>query len=405
MYIPENLHFAELTSDVDILMSGGIAGMAPGSSFEADPLGWLDSAAASGRGVGWIAPNQLCVFDADAARRLLKNEDGLFVPHSDFFGPIEGALAPRPAQVALARECLALAQRHVRSLDWTAHVDSLGDRSLWPGAGNRMMLAMMRPVLASSDRSPAIHAALDFILEDRIANRHGPQRRRWFQSFRRFQLAGAILSQASAPERAGDPVDVLDVIARAQSGMRDEGLVHLYLAFVFALAGSVGFSLGWALLLAVRNGRTGSPPPDIVREALRLYPVAWLLGRTPVGEAEIMGERVSPSDEIVISPYGVHRNPAYWPEPAAFRPERWHGKVDRRAWLPFGVGSQSCVAASLSIDVASAVLGEILRRPVSIEGGDGPPSVRAALASPAFTLLRDLRPDQVSRAPPAPAAA
>lgn len=370
-------------------MSGGTARTVPGSSFDADPLGWLEAAAAEGRGVGWIAPDQLCVFDADAARSLLKNEDGLLVPHSDFFGPIEHALAPRTAQVALARECLALVQRHLRRLDWTAHVEALGARSPWPGAGNRMMLAMMRPVLASPDRSPAIHAALDFILEDRIANRHGPRRRQWFRPFRRFQLARAILKEAAAP-RGGDPADVLDVIARAQGGMRDGGLVHLYLAFVFALAGSVGFALGWGLLLAIRNGRTGSPPADLVREALRLYPVAWLLGRTPVREAEIMGERVSPSDEIVISPYGVHRNPAYWPEPADFRPERWHGKLERRAWLPFGVGSQSCVAAALSIDVASTVLGEILRRPVSVEGGDGPPSIRAALAAPAFTLLREV---------------
>jgi hypothetical protein len=43
----------------------------------------------------------------------------------------------------------------------------------------------------------------------------------------------------------------------------------------------------------------------------------------------------------------------------------------------------------LSIDAASDALQAILRRPVSIEGGDGPPSVRAALAPPAFTLLRE----------------
>ena len=304
MYIPGNLDFVELTSDVDILMSGGIAGIAPGSSFEANPLGWLDSAAAVGRGIGWISPNQLCVFDAEAARRLLRNEDGFLLQHSDFFGPIDGALAPRAAQVALARECLALVQRHARGLDYAAHADSLGARSPWPGAGNRMMLAMMRPVLASPDRSPAIHAALDFILEDRIANRHGPQRRRWFRLFRQFQLARAILKQTTATERRGDPADILDVIARAQGGMRDEGLVHLYLAFVFALAGSVGFALGWALLLAVQSGRTAAPPADMLREALRLYPVAWLLGRTPLREAEILGERVSPSDEVVVSPYG-----------------------------------------------------------------------------------------------------
>ncbi|HEX8125275.1 MAG TPA: cytochrome P450 [Allosphingosinicella sp.] len=370
-------------------MGGAIVGIARGSSFEADPLGWLDAAALDGRPVRWLAPARLCVLDADLARTLLRNEDGMLVRHSDFFGPAEGALGPRAAQVALGRECLGLVQRHLRGIDRTAHVEALGDRSLWPGAGNRLMLGVIRPALARPGRSPALHAALDFILDDRIANRHGARRLlRWPRFLRRIQLARVILKEADAPRNDGEAVDLLDLVAGAKSGMSDGALVHLYLALVFALAGSVGFALGWALLLAVRHGRTGSPPPDLVREALRLYPVAWLLARNPVAEAEIMGERVSPSDEIVISPYGVHRNPAYWPEPGAFRPERWRGKVDRRAWLPFGAGSQSCVAASLTIDVASDILGEIFSRPVSIEGGDGPPSIRAALAAPQFTLVR-----------------
>lgn len=371
-------------------MSGGTAGAAPGSIFEADPLGWLDAAVMSGRGVMRISPNHLCVFDADAARSLLKNENGLLVQHSDFFGPMEGALAPRTAQVALARDCHALAQRHVRRLDWTAHVQALGGRSLWPGAGNRLMLGMMRPVLARPNRSPAIHAALDFIVENRIVARHGPQRRRWTQIFRRFQLARTILKEAAASGQRSNSTDVLDIIASAHNGMSDEALVHLYLALVFALVGSIGFALGWALLLAVKHDRTASLPPDIVREGLRLYPVAWLLGRTPAREFEILGEQVSPSDLITISPYGVHRSPVFWPEPGAFRPERWHGKIDRRAWLPFGAGSQSCVAASLTVEVASHVLGAILQRRVSIEGGNGPPSVRAALAPPSFKLIRDV---------------
>ena len=369
-------------------MSGGTAGTATGSDFDADPLGWLDSAAAEGVAARWTSPNQLCVIDPDAARRLLRNEQGFLVEHSDFFGPPDAALGPRPAQVALARECHAMVQRHARALDWAAHADSLGPRSLWPGAGNRLMLGAMRPLLAAPDRSAAIHRALDFILEDRIANRHGPRRRRWTRPFHRFQLARAILREAGAERRSGEPADLLDIVARAQGGMGDRGLVHLYLALVFALAGSIGFALGWALLLAVRHGRTGAPPADLVREALRLYPVAWLLERTPAREALVLGERVSPADVIAISPYGVHRNARCWPRPDEFLPERWQSGADRRAWIPFGAGPQSCVAASLSIDIAARILEALLDRPVSAEGGDGAPSVRAALASPAFTLVR-----------------
>jgi hypothetical protein len=358
-------------------------------SFETDPLAWLDAAAAEECRVRWISPDQLCVLDAEVARSLLKNADGAVVQHSDFFGPVESALAPRSAQMAAARAAHALVQKHVRELDWQAHVEALGSSSHWPGAGNRLMLEIMRPVLASSRRSRALHKALDFILEDRIAHRHGPRRRLWPRFLRRVQLARAILHEAKASKQnVGDAEDVLDIIANADGTMSHDGLVHLYLALVFALAGSIGFTLGWALLLAIRCGRTGSPSPFLVREALRLYPIAWLIGRTPAEEAEVLGERVSPTDLIAISPYGIQRNPLFWSEPTAFRPERWHGKSDRTAWLPFGTGSQSCVAASLSVEVASRLLSEILQGPVSIIGRDGPPSVRAALAPPAFELLR-----------------
>ena len=368
-------------------MSGGMAGIEPGSAFEADPLGWLDSAAREGAAKRWITPRQLCILDAEAARALLRNEDGLLVAHSDFFGPQEEALGPRAAQIALARACHALIQAHVRSLDFEAEAESLGARSLWPAAGNRLLFRMIRPVLASADRPPAIHAALDHVLEDRIANRSGRRKGPLARLLRRVWLARAILRESSR-SRPGPARDVLDIIADAKAGMKDGGIVHLYLALVFAAAGSVAFALGWSLLLALRNGRADSPPQDLVREALRLYPVAWLLERSPAGAAEIAGEALTPDHVIVISPYAVHRSAAHWPEAEAFLPERWQSGADRRAWLPFGAGPQSCVAASLSVDIAAQLLGAILAKGARIEGGDGPPSVKAALAPPEFILHR-----------------
>lgn len=353
------------------------------------PLGWLDDVASDGRGARWISPGELCVYDAEIGRALLKNDDGRLIDHSDFFGPIERALAPRAAQVALARACLGLVQQQVRTADFIAHVDALDRRSDWPKAGNALLLAIMRPILAAPRRSAAFQAALDGLVANRILSRHERARGKLRRAVDRFRFARALLKEMANARPAEPPDDILDVLLLREFRMGEETRIQLYAAFVFALVGSIGFALGWSLLLALRHGKAAQPAPHIVREALRLFPVAWLLERRVRAEQEILGERLCPGDRILISPYAIHQNPAYWAAPRDFRPERWHGKVERGAWMPFGAGGQSCIAASLSIEVASALLERLLQRAVRIEGGEGPPSMGAALAPPRFTLVAD----------------
>ena len=356
--------------------------------YTVDHLAWLDDAATDNNGVRWMSPRELCIVDAELARSLLKNEyDGL-IEHSDFFGPIETALRPRSAQVEIAREVHALVQAHQRSIGPAACVQGIGRRSEWPAAGNLLVLELMLPVLASSDRSPAFHRALRGLVAQRIVGRFNRQPGRVARLVDRFRFANAVVSEAADMQPRHLPVDILDVLTADGRRIGDETIVHLYAAFVFALVSSVGLALAWAVLLAVRHGKTGAPPRHIVQEALRLYPITWLLERGASREIEIAGERVSPDAAIVISPYAVHRNPHYWDKPTCFLPERWAGKIDRRAWIPFGAGTQSCVAASLSIELAATIVAAVLARPVAIEEHDAGPSIGAALAPGRFSLLR-----------------
>jgi cytochrome P450 len=170
--------------------------------------------------------------------------------------------------------------------------------------------------------------------------------------------------------------------------MSDAALTHLFTAFVFALVSSVGLTLAWSLLLAVRHGKTSAPPRHLVQEALRLYPIAWLLERAASREIELGNARVAPDHAIVVSPYAVHRNPRYWERPNEFLPERWEARIDRRAWIPFGAGSQGCIAGSLSIDLASATLEALLALRCTVEQPDTRPLTGAALAPARFTLVR-----------------
>lgn len=355
-------------------------------NFRRDPLGWLDDAARDGRGVRWMSRRGVCIYDAEIARALLRNDGGRMIDHSDFFG--NGALAPRrEVQIALARQAYALVHEHVQNMDCQRFVSALGRRSEWPRAGNALLLDIMRPVLAAPWRSRAFHQALDTMVGAQILSRHEPAPGTIRRIRDRFRFYRTVVGEAAgAEEKPTNKRDLLEVIRSYGREIDETALVHLYAGFVFATVGSIGFALGWAVLQAVRQLKTEHHPAHIVLEALRLYPIAWLFERRLRQPDVILGERVVPTQAVMISPYAVHRNPVYWKEPTHFLPERWSASADRSAWLPFGVGDHGCVAAGLSVGLASRLLSEILGRDPEIESGDGRPSLGAALAPPRFIL-------------------
>ncbi|HSU82143.1 MAG TPA: cytochrome P450, partial [Thermoanaerobaculia bacterium] len=61
---------------------------------------------------------------------------------------------------------------------------------------------------------------------------------------------------------------------------------------------------------------------QVAEEAMRLYPPFWFYTRTSHADGEIGGYFVPGGALILLCPYATHRNPAYWEEPEAFRPER-----------------------------------------------------------------------------------
>lgn len=351
-----------------------------------DPLGWLDDAARDGRGVRWVSRREVCIYDADAARALLRNDGGRMVDHSDFFG--NGALAPsREVQIALSRQAYALIHEHVQNLDCRRFVSTLARRSEWPRAGNALLLEIMRPVLAGPWRSRAFHEALDAMVAARILGRHAPVLGIVRRIRDRFRFYRAVVGEAAkSADTPTNERDLLEAIGSYGHEIDERALAQLYAGFVFATVGSIGFALGWAVLQAIRQQKAQHHPTHIVLEALRLYPIAWLFQRRLRQPDVILGERILPTQTVTISPYAIHRNPAYWQEPTGFLPERWSASADRSAYLPFGAGDHGCVAAGLSVGLASRLLSEILARDPEIESGDGRPSIGAALAPPRFIL-------------------
>jgi cytochrome P450 len=69
---------------------------------------------------------------------------------------------------------------------------------------------------------------------------------------------------------------------------------------------------------------------------------------------------------VAISPYVLHRNPQYFPNPELFDPERWtrqnEAKLPRYAYLPFGAGPHICIGNHFAMLEAQLVLATLAQR-------------------------------------------
>ena len=96
---------------------------------------------------------------------------------------------------------------------------------------------------------------------------------------------------------------------------------------------------------------------------MRSRPVIPIIGRR-VKKPWDMGEYRLPAETaVLISILLVHHREDVYPEPFAFRPERFLGvKPGTYTWLPFGGGTRRCLGASLALAEQRVVLEAIARR-------------------------------------------
>ena len=105
---------------------------------------------------------------------------------------------------------------------------------------------------------------------------------------------------------------------------------------------------------------------QVFTEAMRLYPPAWLLAREAMAPVEIAGWSVPHGAMCLLSPYATHRDPAWFPEPERFLPERWEaGQGSERpkyAYFPFGGGSRSCAGEAFAWMEGTLLLAGLARQ-------------------------------------------
>lgn len=369
----------------------------PKERFQVDPFGFFEREYPGSDGILPIGEKELFVGDPQAARTVLANHAGLYQEHSDFFHTREGLFGPRAAQVRIRRQSRALLSRYLESQGREGVASflkaNLGSKSEWPDAGNYLAYHFLRPMLLAPDSPQKLASLLDEIVARAVlanARSRQPIWRRMLLQFRTtLRLSNAIEArQALARET---PLDLLDVVAcNGTEGQSPSALAEVYLSFLFAVAGSVGFALAWSVYLLGGHPDRNVQPKWVVQEALRLWPVAWQLGRRPAAEHDLAGKKITPADEVVVCPYLVHRNAEFWPDPNAFVPQRWADSDTRRnpAYIPFGFGPHRCIAAELSTQLVSDMLGIMMESPsLSIIVHSHNPTIAAALAPPAFSLI------------------
>jgi cytochrome P450 len=99
----------------------------------------------------------------------------------------------------------------------------------------------------------------------------------------------------------------------------------------------------------------------VVKETMRLCPAAPIVVRKLLEPMELGGYEIPAGTTVAPCVHLVHRNPAVYPEPLAFRPERF---LERPAgtytWIPFGGGVRRCLAAPYAQMLMKQVIGTVV---------------------------------------------
>jgi cytochrome P450 len=115
----------------------------------------------------------------------------------------------------------------------------------------------------------------------------------------------------------------------------------------------------------------------VVREIMRLYPSAYVVGREAIAPCELGGFHVPAGGTILMSQWAVHRDPRWYENAEQFQPERWADGLERRlpkfAYFPFGGGPRVCIGNHFALMEAALVLAALARNwRVSVPDGEQP---------------------------------
>ncbi len=206
---------------------------------------------------------------------------------------------------------------------------------------------------------------------------------RWKPVRRRLAAVDDILLPEIARRRAAPDLeqrgDILSLLLQATdedgNPMSDRELRDELMTLLVAGHETTANSLSWALERLIRHpdalqrlqdevraGESDAWLDAVCRETLRLCPVISIVVRELQEPVEIAGHLIPKGARVVPCIHLVHRRPEIYPDPDAFKPERWLGQTPGTyTWIPFGGGVRRCLGASFALFEMKTILGEIVR--------------------------------------------
>lgn len=179
------------------------------------------------------------------------------------------------------------------------------------------------------------------------------------------------------------------------TAVRDTGLdtVEQVRVALSAAYDTTAHTLAW-LLWHLADAAV-DPPTDaaarrrLIDETLRLYPAGWVGSRVCVRDTAFDGRRIPAGTLVLYSPYLTHRDPGLWPDPLAFRPERFARPPSPFTFIPFAAGERRCLGMHLARLLLTTVVEVVTEdRPLRRLAGDPTPRAGLTLAPSGPLRLR-----------------
>jgi cytochrome P450 len=216
-----------------------------------------------------------------------------------------------------------------------------------------------------------------------LASRRFGGRGPWAKFEKQLNEADDLLYAEIAEHRANgnyeEREDILSLLMQAEfedgSGMSDTDLRDQLMTLLLAGHETTATALAWTFDLLLRHPRELGRLRDsfeqgeddylraTISESLRLRPVVPLAGRRLNVDLVADGLTLPAGTDVTPAIWLAHTRADSFPEPFAFRPERFlEGSPDTYAWIPFGGGIRRCIGAAFAEFEMRIALREVLTR-------------------------------------------
>jgi len=278
-----------------------------------------------------------------------------------------------------------------------AEIDSwpLGERfAIHPRMQAVTLEVILRVVfgVAEGPRLERLRVVLTEVLEETaspftqligLAGRRFGGRGPWARFEDKLRAADELLYAEIAEHRRREDLaerdDMLSLLMQARfedgSEMSDEDLRDQLMTLLLAGHETTATALAWTFDLLLRHPRELARLREsleagedeylraTISESLRLRPVVPLAGRRLNADLEAGGLSLPAGTDVTPAIWLAHTRAESYPEPFAFRPERFlEEPPDTYAWIPFGGGIRRCLGAAFAEFEMRIVLREVLTR-------------------------------------------